>query len=79
MSNGYVPQLMRLRRFVSEMIEAGATPAVGDKVAAFGWSPALKYGNDPAGAADALVREWLDSGVDPNVDGVWFAFPAVWK
>lgn len=69
-----------VRRFVTEMIEAGANPVVGDRTTAFGWSPVLKYcGGDPAKAADALVREWLDSKSDPDVDGVWFAFPEVWK
>ena len=68
-----------VRRFVTEMIKAGAAPVVGDKAAAFGWSPVLKYGDDPASAADAVVREWLDANADPDVDGIWFAFPAVWK
>lgn len=69
-----------VRRFVTHMIEAGAHPVVGDRAAAFGWSPVLKYaGDDPAKTADVLVREWLDSRSDPDVDGVWFAFPEVWK
>ena len=68
-----------VRRFVTTMIGAGANPVVGDRAAAFGWSPVLKYGDDPAKAADALVREWMDSKTDPDVDGVWFAFPTVWK
>lgn len=68
-----------VRRFITEMIKADADPIVGNKAAALGWSSTLKYGDDPASAADALVREWLDSNADPDVDGVWFAFPAVWK
>jgi len=68
-----------VHRFIAEMVEAGAGPVIGDKTAPFGWSPVLKYGEDPATVADTLVSEWLASESDPDVDGIWFAFPNVWK
>ena len=68
-----------VHRFIAEMIKAGAAPVIGDITAPFGWSPVLKYGEDPTKVADALVREWLASKSDPDVDGIWFAFQAVWK
>jgi hypothetical protein len=68
-----------VHRFIAEMIKAGAAPVIGDITAPFGWSPVLKYGEDPTKVADALVSEWLASKSDPDVDGIWFAFQAVWK
>lgn len=67
-----------VRGFIYELLKAGAKSIVGDKSAAFGWAPVSSYGSDPAIAADSLVREWLESNVDPDENGVWFAFPAVW-
>lgn len=68
-----------VHRFIAEMIKAGAAPVIGDITAPAGWSPVLKYGEDPTKVADALVSEWLASKSDPDVDGIWFAFQAVWK
>ena len=68
-----------VRDFIIELVKGGAVPVVGDKAAKFGWSPFLQLGTDPAHVADALVSDWHSSQVDPDVGGVWFAFPAVWK
>ncbi|RJF94907.1 hypothetical protein D3874_03590 [Oleomonas cavernae] len=68
-----------VRRFVVEMITAGAVPIKGDKKAPFGWSPVPRYGGEPAKVADSLIGEWQESKSDPGLDGIWFAFPSVWK
>ncbi|WP_431286655.1 hypothetical protein [Roseateles chitinivorans] len=68
-----------VQRFITEMITGGAEPIVGDDAAEFGWISADRPGGSPKETAEALVEEWTRSGVDPDVDGVWFAFPQVWK
>ncbi|NDZ15672.1 hypothetical protein [Variovorax sp. WS11] len=65
-----------VRRFIEEMVAGGAEPIVGDMSAPFGWSRTTKYGIRPLDIAISLVDEWTRSGVDPDVDGVWFAFPS---
>jgi hypothetical protein len=64
-----------VRRFVIEMVKGGAVPVVGDKTAASGWRQFQQYGSDPNFIAEAVVKEWKESGIDPDVEGIWFAFP----
>ena len=68
-----------VRDFITELVKSGADPVVGDRAAQSGWSLFLRYGGDPVHVADALVNDWHGANVDPDVDGVWFAFPSVWK
>ncbi len=68
-----------VKDFIVEMIKGGAVPVIGDKTSRFGWSPILKYGDDPEAIADALIKDWNSLKVDPDVDGVWFAAQSVWK
>jgi hypothetical protein len=68
-----------VRRFIAEMVAGGAGPIVGDKEAPFGWSPTARFGVEAEDVAQFLVDDWKSSGVDPDVDGVWFAFPSAWK
>jgi hypothetical protein len=68
-----------VRRFIAEMVAGGAGPIVGDKRAPSGWSPTTQFGLKAEDVAQSLVDEWKRSGVDPDVDGVWFAFPSVWN
>jgi hypothetical protein len=68
-----------VRNFIIELVKSGAEPIMGDKQAAYGWGPFLQYGSDPENIADGLISDWKNAGVDPDVGGVWFAFPDVWK
>ena len=68
-----------VHRFITQMLASGAVPVVGDSAAEFGWSPVFKYEADPSEAADALVKEWRSCNTDPDVNGVWFASPSVWR
>lgn len=68
-----------VQRFVLEMVAGGAGPVIGDRSATSGWVGTTKYGVEPKDVANALVAEWKSSGIDPDVDGIWFAFPAVWN
>jgi hypothetical protein len=67
-----------VRNFIVEMVAGGAVPIIGDKSAPFGWSRVSSHGVKPVDVASSLVNEWTQSGGEPDVDGVWFAFPSVW-
>ncbi|WP_077003535.1 hypothetical protein [Variovorax sp. KK3] len=68
-----------VRRFISEMVAGGAHPIVGDRSAPFGWRRTIDHGDKPVDIAASLINSWKRSGIDPDVDGVWFARPSVWK
>ena len=65
-------------RFMQTLIEGGANPIIGDRSAPFGWAAIDKYGNNAGEIVKSLVAEWRKNGIDPDVDGVWFALPSVW-
>jgi hypothetical protein len=65
--------------FVLTLLQGGAIPVVGDRTQAFGWRPVYDYGPVPELAARAIVLEWKSSPGDPDEDGLWFAFPAVYE
>jgi len=68
-----------VKDFIIAMLKGGAFPVIGDRASPFGWSPILECDGDPEDIADALIKDWKNSKVDPDVDGVWFAAPSVWK
>ncbi len=68
-----------VRQFIEKIVAAGADPVIGGKMYRSGWSRTNRYGTEPVAIASALISEWNASGVDPDVAGVWFAFPSVWK
>lgn len=68
-----------VRNCIFQMIKSGAEPVIGDKGAPYGWSPLFQDGSDPQDVVDAIFHDWKKVAVDPDVDGVWFAFPSVWK
>ena len=70
---------MFVRDFILEMLGSGAQAVVGDKKASFGWRPLTPCPGDPNAVAESLIANWRASKVDPNVDGVWFAFPSVFN
>lgn len=70
---------MFVRDFILEMLSSGAQAVVGDKCARFGWSPINRFPEEPHALADSLIVDWRTSKVDPDADGVWFAFPSVFS
>lgn len=70
---------MFIRGFILEMLRSGAQCVVGDKGARFGWSPVSQYPEEPHAFAESLIADWRTSTIDPNADGVWFAFPSVFS
>jgi len=68
-----------VRRFIEEMVSGGTEPIVGDRSTLSGWNRASVAHFAPNQVADILVDEWRKSGIDPDVDGVWFAYPSVWR
>jgi hypothetical protein len=68
-----------VRNFIVSMVAGGADPVVGNRLCSSGWSPTRKHGANPADIADSLIGEWRESGIDPDVDGVWFALPSAWR
>lgn len=68
-----------VRDFILEMLVSGAQAVVGDKGARFGWSPINRYPIEPHALAESLIVDWRASKVDPNADGIWFAFPSVFS
>lgn len=65
-----------VRRHLKALVEAGAKPVSGSHDGSRTWVE-LPY----AGAADqqieTIIAEWLNSGVDPDAGGIWFALPHV--
>lgn len=65
--------------FILEMLKSGAQCVVGDKGARFGWSPVSQYPEDSLTFAKSLIADWRASKTEPDIDGVWFAFPSVFS
>ncbi|WP_157768769.1 hypothetical protein [Paracidovorax avenae] len=71
-----------LESFVTDhivgLMRSGAQPITGDDGSASGWRLTADVGNDPEEFAKSVIAEWRHAQVDPNVEGIWFAFPIVW-
>jgi hypothetical protein len=63
------------RRNILALLDKGAKPVVAVANAIHGrvWLP-VDYGNAQDQIANAIIREWLEEGVEPNFR-VWFALP----
>lgn len=71
-----------LESFVTDhivgLMRSGAQPIMGDDDSTSGWQLMADAGGDPQEFAKSVIAEWGDAQVDPNVEGVWFAFPTAW-
>lgn len=65
--------------FILQMLRSGARGIVGDKGARFGWSPVSQNHMEPQAFAESLIANWRTSKIDPDIDGIWFAFPSVFN
>lgn len=64
------------RRCLLALLSRGAKPvvgAVGDEE--HDWKIIEGYCGTNEEVADAIISEWLASGKDPDVGGIWFALP----
>lgn len=68
-----------VRACLIEMFRAGAHPLQGTRHPQPGYILVTRFGSDPEKAADAIIREWHEAGVDPDVEGLWFAHPEYYK
>jgi hypothetical protein len=67
-----------VRRNLFALFKKGAKPVMGALDNVHIWM-LMSYGETPVEMADAIIGEWLNSGRDPDVGGVWFALPHVYE
>jgi hypothetical protein len=60
------------------LLEKGALPVTGAVDSVHFWT-LVPYGETPNEIADAVIAEWIASGREPDVGGVWFALPHVYE
>jgi hypothetical protein len=66
-----------IRRLIVGLVSAGAVPVVGRGKGPWPqWRPMDRYGSAATEVADAIISEWRSTQTDPDIDGVWFAFPS---
>lgn len=68
-------ELMRfVRRHIEALLKQGALPVrgvTGENI----WIVQKDYGDTIEDVAESIIQEWLESGQDPDVGGLWFALP----
>lgn len=62
-----------VRRSIVTLIRRGASPARPSVEKDKFWDKQDKYGTSPEEIADNVLIELINSGADPNEDGLWFA------
>lgn len=58
---------------VVALVEKGAAPARMSSENDKYWDWQTQYGESPEDIADSVIKEWVDSGVDPEMNGLWFS------
>lgn len=61
------------KRCINALLERGAVPARASAQKGVFWEHDTHYGSEPQQIAENIIREWEQSGVDPDHDGLWFA------
>jgi hypothetical protein len=61
------------RRCIIALIERGAVPVLPAEAENEFWKEQKQYGNSASEIADSIVKEWEQSGRDPDHDGIWFS------
>jgi hypothetical protein len=67
-----------VRRCILVLLSKGAKPVVGALDNVHIWT-LVDYGQSNETVADAIISEWITSGKDPDVGGVWFALPHIYE
>lgn len=62
------------REVVVRLLRKGGVPVIAAADKNFCWER-KNYGSSEAEIVDGIIEEWLLAGVDPDVEGVWFALP----
>lgn len=62
-----------VRRCIWALVDRGACPVVAANKPGIYWERQPQYGASKEQIADLVIREWKESGVDPDHDGIWFA------
>ncbi len=57
------------------LLNRGAKPVIADFAGENDWKIKEGYGQTREEIAQAIISEWLISGKDPDVGGLWFALP----
>ena len=67
-----------VRECLASIMARGARPIQGhndgDGTPGY-WTHVNRFGDDPAGVVEGVIREWHEAGVDPDIGDVWFALP----
>jgi hypothetical protein len=67
-----------VRLVLLALFEKGAKPVTGATDGIHVWS-LVPYGETPSEMADAIIREWMASGREPDHGAVWFAIPEIYE
>jgi len=62
-----------VRRHIHALLKKGALPVKGIKEGDKYWTVQYQYGANSEEIVSNIIAEWLASGQDPDVDGIWFA------
>jgi hypothetical protein len=67
-----------VRQNLLALFAKGAKPVQGALDNIHIWT-LVDYGDTAEGMADGIIKEWLNSGRDPDVGDVWFALPHIYE
>jgi len=62
-----------VKRSIIALLEKGAVPVRPSTNEGEAWRVQRQYGSKHDEVAANIITEWLDSGLDPDHDGLWFA------
>lgn len=63
------------RQVLAKLLARGAHAVIGCSDEGGYWRHAVHYGDTPQSIIDAVIAEWKEKGVDPDIEDVWFILP----
>jgi hypothetical protein len=60
------------------LLESGAKPVIGAADGIHIWT-LVPYGDNAVEIADAIIEEWITSGLEPDGGDIWFALPHIYE
>ena len=64
------------REYLGGILARGGRPFQGHNDGDGGYyTRVTRFGDDPVGIVEGVIKEWREAGVDPDLCGIWFALP----